>query len=214
MKLRTDAEIIEGGRLAIFNTEKNKERQKRLAVYGVTPAFLQKGKTLLKNAQLLEDVKGDHYDDRWAVGKQLNADREAILALFKDHVSVARTAFRKDPVVLHTLKIKRLVTNTWGWTQQALHFYTKVEAHASRMAPHGINQEMIAQAKASVEALIAMKDDRTEHKGVAQNSTQQKRLAFKALREWILEFRSIARLAFKETPQLLEVFGIVVSSKA
>ena len=213
MNLRTDVEVMEGARLAIFNTEKNEDRQKRLAVYGLTPKRLQEGKALLNNAQMLQDAKVNYYDDRWAIARQLDADRQTAHAMFKEHVGVARTAFRNDPVVLHNLHIQRIATKTWEWPRQALYFYTKVEEHAAQLEPFGINQEVIAQAQASVQALIELKEDRMDRKGMAQHSTQEKRKAFKALREWMLEFRSLARIAFKDNPQMLEVFGISVSSK-
>ena len=59
-----------------------------------------------------------------------------------------------------------------------------------------------------------MKADRAHRKGVAEDSTQEKRRAFEALRTWIIDFRRTARLAFRENPQLLGVFGIKVRSKA
>src|SRR5690606_14041506 len=180
MKLRTDVQVMEGARLAIFNTEKNEERQKRLAIYGLTPKRLQEGKALLNNAQLLQNTKVNYYNDHWAIAQQLNADRQAAHAMFKEHVGVARIAFRNDPVVLHHLHIQRIATKTWEWPRQALYFYTKLEEHAAQLEPFGITQEVIAQAKAAVQALIALKEDRMDRKGMAQHSTQEKRKAFKA----------------------------------
>lgn len=213
MQLRTEIQILTGARLAIFNTEKNADRQKRMAVYGLTPKRLQEGKDLLKNAEQMKEVKTSYYDDRWAISQQLKADRQAALTLFKDHVIVARTAFRKDEVVLYNLKVQRISKKTSEWPLQALHFYTKLEDHVTSMEPFGITSDVIAQAKASMQALIELKEDRIDRKGLAQDSTQEKRKAFRALKDWVMEFRGIARLAFKDNPQILEVFGITVTAK-
>jgi len=56
-------------------------------------------------------------------------------------------------------------------------------------------------------------EDRLTKKGMAENSTEAKKKAVKVLKIWVQEFRSVARIAFKDTPQILEIFGIKVSSK-
>ena len=213
MTLRTEAQVLEGAQLAINNTEKSEERQKRMGAYGFTAKRIEEGKVLLANALLLQDVQVSHYEDRWVIAHQLNADRQAAHAMFKEHVGVTRTAFRNEPVILHSLKIQRIAKGKWEWPQQALYFYTKLEEHIAQMEPFGINQEVIVQASTSIQALIAMKEDRFHKKGLAEDSTQEKRKAFKALKEWVLEFRSVARIAFKSNPQMLGSYGISVSSK-
>ncbi|MEK6479067.1 hypothetical protein WJR50_16085 [Catalinimonas sp. 4WD22] len=47
----------------------------------------------------------------------------------------------------------------------------------------------------------------------AENSTQEKNQVIKDLRAWYGEFRKLARIAFKDNPQVLESFGMVVSTQ-
>ncbi len=212
MKLHSNAQILEAARLVIYNTQKDPDIQKRMSTYGFPPKRLQDGKALLEKAILLQDIKTIHYDERWAISQQVEADMEIMKATFKDHVLVARTAFRHDAVVLHSLKIERLSTRKWESVRQALYFYTKLEEHAAVMEPFGINLELIRQTKISVASLLDMKEERARKKGVAEDTTQEKKKAFKELREWVVEFRTLARYAFKDSPQMLESFGILVPS--
>lgn len=204
--------LFEAANLAINNTERNPEMQQKMASYGISQKRIQAGKTLLQQAIMLHEVKEGHYEESWLLSQQLKTEMNATLAAFKEHVKVARLVFRHDPVVLHTLKINRIAGRRWEWPRQALHFYTRLEAHASVMAPFGISLEVLQQSKAAIEAILEQKEQRVKKKGEAENSTQERNEAIRALRSWLSEFHSIARIAFKDHPQMLEVFGIIVPS--
>jgi len=213
MKLQSDAQILEGATMVLNNTEKDANIQKGMEGYGFTKKRMKEGDALLNNVLSLQAVCETHHNERWAISQKLEADRNTALALFKDHVGVARIALRNDPVVLHSLKIQRISKKTWGWPRQALHFYEKVTPHLAQLEALGVNAEVLAQAKASVQALLALKEDRLLKKSKVEDSTQEKRKAMKALKAWVQEFISIARIAFKDNPQTLEAFGIVVAAK-
>lgn len=199
--------------VVIYVTEKDPEVQKRMAAFGMTDKRLQEGNTLLNNAKLLKNTVDNHYEDRWTIAQQIEANQQTCRSAFREHADVVRIAFRNEPVLLHGLKIQRISKRKWDWTEQALHFYTLIEVHAARLKPFGISKEVITQAKASVEALIALKNDRMKQKGLTEDSTLAKREAFQALKRWVQEFRTTARFAYKDNPQRLEMFGIPVSSK-
>ncbi len=205
-------ELFELVRLAILCMEQDVDIQKRMASYGFPPKRIQEAKALRQQTMLLHDAKEDRYDEGWALSQQLSTDMEKVLAAFKEHVKVARTAFRTDPVLLHALKIKRIATRRWEWPVQALNFYTKLETRQASMTPFGISQEELQQTKASVEAILDQKAARIRKKGEAQGSTQQRNQAIKTLHAWLTEFHGIARIAFKDNPQTLESFGILVPS--
>ena len=76
------------------------------------------------------------------------------------------------------------------------------------MKQHGILPEELQQAKAGIEALLAMKARTSKRKGDAQHATQARNTSLGALSAWLVEFRAAARLAFKDTPKKLEAFGM------
>ena len=212
MKLQSIAEILEAADQIIDNIQKDLEVQKKIAGMGFPQKRVQDGIALRQQAQTMQDTKDSHYNEQWAISRQLNQEADTAITLFKEHAKIARIAFRNEPVFLHALKIERFVRGQWHLIRQAQHFYTQLTLSATAMDAYGITQPMLEQAQASIGAVLATKRTRTRKKGVAQDSTQEKRKAFMELKAWIIEFRKVARFAFRDNPQLLESFGIVVAS--
>ncbi len=68
------------------------------------------------------------------------------------------------------------------------------------------------QARASLKALMELRDDYAFKKSVAEDTTQSRNQLRQQLKEWLREFHTAARLALKDNPQRLEAFGIRVRS--
>ena len=196
----------------IFQLSDKKAYQQTMSGYGFNQKRIQEGSALLQNARQLHATQTDHYDVARRISAQLEEDREVALDAFRGHVTIAKSAFRKDPLALKELKITAVSNARWGWTQQAIDFYGKAPQYMETLQQYGATPEAFEQNKAAVEALQVLKDRRMQKKGEAEDSTQQKKEAVKALRAWYGEFRKLARIAFRKNPQVLETFGMVVPS--
>ena len=196
----------------IFQLSDKKEYQQTMSAYGLTQKRIQEGSALLQTARQLHTTQTGHYDVARRLSAQLVEDREVALDTFRGHVAIAKSAFRKEPLVLKELKINRVSSARWAWMQQALDFYEKAPAYMDTLVQFGATPEAFGQNKAAVEALLTLRDRRMQKKGEAEDSTQQKKEAVKALRAWYGEFRKLARIAFRKNPQVLETFGMVVPS--
>lgn len=212
MKSSSISQLFEAVQVAVYNLLENKDLQNKMNGYGLTPKRVQEGNTLLENARLLHSTQSDHYDHARRMSLQIEQDSSTVLDIFKGHVTIARSAFRKEPHVLQELHIKRIATGRWALTQQAIAFYTKAPQYMDKLVQFGATPESFDQNQAAAEALLALKAQRLKKKGDAENSTQQKLQSIKALRAWYGEFRKLARIAFQDTPQVLETFGMVVPS--
>ncbi len=209
---RSTASLLELTQIAIYSVDRDADIQKRMAHYGFTPKRMQEGTVLRQEVITLLNVKENHYDESWVLSQQIEADLKKTNTLFKEHVRIARSAFRKDVPLMRALRIKRIATKRWEWPQQALNFYTKLEERNADMTAFDISQEDLQQIKASVETILEMRTERISRKGEAQNSTHHKDQVLALLRAWLTEFHAVARIAFKESPQRLEAFGIIVPS--
>ncbi len=203
---------MEAVQLATYNTSENQELQQKMSGYGFTPKRIKEGKALLEQVRLLDTTQQQHYLGARQVSQQIEQDTATVLELFKEHAAIARTAFRKEPLVLEELKIKKLPYKRWERIQRAMNFYTNATPYLPQLQQYGATPESLQQNKAGAEALLALKAQRLRKKGEAENSTQVKQQAIKALKAWYSEFRRLARIAFQETPQILETYGIVVRS--
>ena len=214
MKLQSQKQVLEAAQLITTNVRKDPALQKQLTAFSFPPKRMQEGNGLLNAAKMHHQNQIDQYDQKWAIDHQLSIDVKAVCTTFRDHARVAKTAFRHDPVTLRTLKVKAISGNPWTCVKEAVYFYSQLKNHVAAMTAYGLTAEVIEQSRAAAEAVLETKSDRAHRKGMAEDSTQEKRKAFEALRTWIMDFRRTARLAFRENPQLLEVFGIKVPSKA
>lgn len=210
MRLDTESKIMEAAQLAMSGTGRQESVGLQMEVYGFTPEFKQKGISLIDKAKSCQIMQTGLYDEQWSLSQQLNAELDAVHTQFKEHVKVARIAFRKDDGLLHSLKIDRFVKQAWPLVRQAEYFYTRVLEQELNLQPYGVSKKELEQAQASVARLLEMKENRTHKKGLAENCTQEKNAAFKELRKWVTAFRMMARLAFKDHPQMMEVFGMPV----
>ncbi|MGB3850244.1 MAG: hypothetical protein WA958_09770 [Tunicatimonas sp.] len=214
METSTTDQLIDAAVLAIRPLLSNKNLQKRMSAYGFTPQRLQQGTALLNAVQLIGDTREENNREARHLTNQIAHDRLVAQTMFRTHAAIARTAFRETPLVLQDLNISKLVNGAWAWTKQALEFYKLAPTQMEQLQRFGAIPEEFQQNQAAVEALIDLRNERVQQKGKTQNLTQERNQKIRALREWYGEFRQLARLAFKEKPQLLETFGIVVPSGA
>ncbi len=212
MKLDTVSNIMEATSLAVGNTAKDAEVAKLMGQYNFPYKRMQEGDNLLTTVKALESTKESNYDGRWEITNRIETAIEAVRPVFQEHVATARFAFRHEPAILRSLNIKSIANNKWSWIKQADAFYQKVEAHAETMTAQGANWEEVAQAKASITAIMEMRREGMFIKSKAEDSTEMRNQAVKMLKNWITEFRASARLALKDNPQKLEAFGIRVRS--
>ncbi|WPP49396.1 hypothetical protein [Catalinimonas niigatensis] len=212
MKLNADYKVLEAARLALSTIALEESVRLQMEVYGLSPERIQKGQSLVAKALDCQRKQAVLYDAQWSLSQQLNAQLGALEAQFKEHAWVARSAFRKQPDVLHVLKIRRFANHGWPSIRQAAYFYARVEELELNFQPFGISKKELEQASASIMQAMGMKEERMRKKGMAENCTQEKKADFKALRQWVLDFRAISRLTFKDNPQMLEMFGILVPS--
>ncbi|WPP48657.1 hypothetical protein [Catalinimonas niigatensis] len=213
MKLDTELKIMEAALLALSGTQQEVGVGVQMEGFGLTPIFRQKGNDLVNKVKDCQSRHTNLYNEQWSLSQQLNAELDATHTQFKEHAKVARTAFRKEPEVLHALKIELFVKQAWPLVRQADYFYTQVLKQELNLQPFGVSKKEVEQASASVTKLLEMKEARMRKKALAENCTQEKNAAYKELRGWVSDFRTMARLAFKNNPQMLEMFGIQVLSK-
>ncbi|MDF9799020.1 hypothetical protein OKW21_004283 [Catalinimonas alkaloidigena] len=213
MNLKSESSVLEAAQLALSATVREENVRLHMEPFGLTAALQQQGNELLEKAKSCQSRQTILYDEQWSISQQLNAELDATHSLFKEHAKVSRMAFRKEPDLLHSLKIERFVKQAWPLVRQAEYFYERVLEQELNLQPYGISKKEIEQAKAAVRRLLELKETRMHKKGLAENCTQEKNAAFKELRDWVSRFRAIARLAFKGNPQMLEIFGIQVLSK-
>jgi hypothetical protein len=205
--------LIEAVGLVILHLSQNKDLQRVMSAVGFTPQRVQVGKKLLDEVQRTGSDRKQSTDEARRLSHQINTEGKATLQTFRDHVAIARAAFRQDLLALQELKVATLASNKWDGVQQAREFYEQAPKHMTQLQKFGAIPEDFQQNEAAVQALLALKAQRLDRKGKTESNTQQRNQKIKELRDWYGDFRRLARVAFKNNLQLLETFGIVVPSQ-
>ena len=91
-------------------------------------------------------------------------------------------------------------------------FLRKATEYAKVLKGYQLPLSELTQNQASIEALIALRNRRIRMKGEAEEATHNRNLRIQALRAWLKEFYGIARIALQDSPQLMEVLGVMVKS--
>ena len=213
MDLYKQHHVAEAASMAINNTQNNPARQQQLATFGFGEARFRTGQTLLKNFTQKQAAQTQCQHEQWALSQQLNESLRAVQEQFKQHVSIMQVAFRDDTVLLHSLKVDRFATRRWEGVRQMIHFYDQLRRQKITLDAYGVPAKEIQQAHSAAIHLLQLKEARADKKSCAEHSTQEKQQAQEALRLWVKDFRTTARMAFRDQPQTLEAFGINVRAK-
>ena len=204
---------IAAAQTAINNATEQRTIQKKLNAYGFNAKRMQEGKALLNQAILLQHEKNNCYGEKQELARELRTQLQETRQAFSHHVATVRLAFRNDPSTLAKFQVNRVATKQNEWQAQARYFYTKAAGYAEVLAGYQLPQSELAQNQASVEALMALRNRRLQLKGEAEEATRTRDLGMQALRRWMREFYSIARLALQDSPQLLEALGVPVKAE-
>lgn len=199
--------------MALYNATEQKELLRKLTEYGYSAKRLQEGTALLNNAVLLYNDRNHRYEEKQEVSEQLKTQLRETHQRFKDHVATVKLAFRHDPITLSKFQVQRISTRSAEWQMQAEYFYIKAAMYANVLENYQLPQSELVQNQASVEALIAIRNRRMQKKGEAEEATRRRDQSVQALHAWMTEFRNVARLALKDSPQMLEALGIPVKSE-
>lgn len=204
-------DLIDHTRIVLENAKSHPFASTKMAAFGYHKQKIEEGALLLENMLSLQMQQEDCYSTGKGLKQQLDKDLEAVTTLYKEHLGIARFAFRHDPLMQAKLELqgarKRGLPKAIHQIQK---FYIRAEEVISQMKKYGARPEEFAQAKAMIEAISMARAQKKRCHGNAQSATQQRNKAKRELQAWLSDFKKVARVALKDEQQLLEVFGMVV----
>ena len=180
--------------------------------YGFGEAKRLAGRQQLTTLQGHLNDRTTQEQERWASSQQINAGLKAVREQLREHVRIARFALNDEPARLHSLKVDAINPRIWECVDQAIFFYQQLQQQTIALEKFGLNKKEQQQSLAAATGLLKQKQQRIRLKGQAEVTTQLIQQEQAALRDWMVEFRGIARVAYRHQPQMLEIFGMPVRS--
>ncbi len=213
---RSQTEILEATRIALDNVETNPVIKPLMADLGYDTEKIDQGKALLTTAkdtfnsgQQLEDVRAKAY-------QAFEEQRESIDNAYAKDRKKAKIVFKTNAVIFKELGLAGSVPRSYvKWLEKINLFYQTLNAQPevlAQLATLKIDAAHVTTLLADIDQLENLRAAYIQAKGNAQNATQTKNKAFKALEKWMSDFYAVARLALEGEPQLLESLGKLVRS--
>jgi hypothetical protein len=197
----------------ILGVQNNPEIQERMAQYGYTPERVSEGLVKLDKVKQLEALHVEEYSDQYVATDKLSKAWTSIYAKYMITLKVVRVAFHRETGKLQDFHATgRRHRSLSGWLNDARLLYANLQqtpGALETMAQYGYTAERLQEEQQQVEETAKLHSKQLEERGGAQQSTQDRDKAFDELCDWYGDFRSIARVALYDKPQLLEVMGIV-----
>ncbi len=212
MNLYTHEGLSEAAQLTIDILQEDPQAKQRLEAVGFGNAQFQIGKKCVQAVDGHLTTRTRLEQERWSLSKQTNAGLQAVRDQLSVHRKAAVFALRDEPGQLYSLNIDRLERGIWACVKQSIHFHQQVLQQKISLEAQGISQKEVQEALKTATQLLQYKKKRFHQKGLRQQNTRELRQAVVALRVWVMEFRANARLAYRQQPQMLEMFGIRVKA--
>lgn len=213
MKTKAIAAQTKQFETAINNALKNAAIKAAVLPYGFTVARLNAGKTRLNAAvAAIDNATALAGEKQFATANVKDAFKTAKGA-YQDLAKVARAIFQNQPAHLTALSLDEAMPR--GMDAFALSAHTLFNAGEytdpirDALEANGYDGGKLSTEGAKIAAFKDAREAQATCVGQAEQAKSEQSAALKALRDWSMAFRKIARVALKDTPQLLEALGIL-----
>jgi hypothetical protein len=198
--------------VAITNVLASPDLQDALAAYGYTAERIAQGETLCGAAKAQYQHKVAAYGGLRSAGDALSIAERQAQGVYTRHIKIARVALESDRGALQALHLLgRRKPSLAGWLVQAQHFYAVALANPTimrKLADFSLAPRMLEEGARQVETVAARHAARRQQRAIAQDATRSRNEALTELDDWMHDFKTIARVALKERPRLLEQLGV------
>jgi hypothetical protein len=213
---QSESKFLERIRIALTNAESHAEIKAALIEYGVDDAKFTQGWELYNLGKYSWELNQQEESETRLVSNSYHTAYGELEMKFKKHRDLCLILCKKDPDTLIQLGVKgRFPTKYNEFFDKVKLFYTIVSTETvvqDKLAFIKLTPEIAATCLAELEEVLALRANFDKEMGESQVATVSKNVALHNLSEWMDEFDTIAKIALYDTPQQLEVLGVLVRS--
>jgi len=212
---RSMAGLLTAVEMALEASLQNEDILLRLSRFGYHRQRLLKGQQLLTEAKLSRQNQLAARGEQQQLTAQLVQDLYNASNAYQQVAKFCRTIFAEEKAVLITLALdKPTPRKSAGFIVQAQKLFNNINSNEeirTILSDYTIDKQRLQDDYEPIETYIQNKYRQVQAIGHSQVATVTKNDAFKALRKYYGQFRRIARIALRDSPQLLEKIGISTS---
>ncbi len=211
----SEPERLKDADTALTNALKQPKIKELLAKKGYGETELTEGRTIYDAAKAAYDFNKQENDETSTASLDFKNKRNALTDIYKEEREIAEIAFNDDEAILIKLGIVGRIPQRYpNLILKAEKFYNQLgnAKVLPRLARFEITQNTITQRKQQLQELIAARKLYEQEYAESQQATRDKNDAFDDLKKWMHDFKTIAKIALKKHPELLEALGFFVRS--
>lgn len=181
--------------------------------FGYNKKSFVKGKAKLENTRLLFNTKDECYKEKKRATQELKSARYELRQTYLRHAGMLRAYYRQNASELEQLGVNQSTPAALDpFLTRAQRFYASVQTLMENAIGFPFMEEEVTRAQAMIRAISEARVRQFSKKGAAQRTTQLQNEALKDLRQWVRDFLTVAKIAFRDDPQQMEMLGIIVKA--
>lgn len=214
--IRSESKFLERVRIALTNAESHPEIKAALAEFGVNDAKFTEGWQVYQLAKDAWEFNKKEESETRLVSNSYHTVYGELEMKFKKHRDLTQILCKKDPDTLIQLGVKGRFPSKYNeFFDKIKLFYTSINTNTAiqaKLAILKLTPEIAAACLADLDSLLKLRADFDREMGESQAATVSKNAALHNLSEWMDDFDTLAKIALYDTPQRLEVLGVLVKS--
>ncbi|MGB4773821.1 MAG: hypothetical protein WBP45_01495 [Daejeonella sp.] len=176
-----------------------------------TPALLAAKQAELSAIKELVVTQKKEYGEQYDATQAYNNAVGLLHPDYMDHLALARVVLKNNTAAKTALGLKgKRARSESGYCSQGLLFYKNTLSNAdytAALAKVGVSEADLQSGKAGYEALSTQAAAKAKETGEAQGATARRDEAIDAFADWFSDFKEVAIIALRKTPQLREKLG-------
>ncbi len=185
-----------------------------VAPFGYSTEKMNEGLLMQSTSEAIWNNQQKEKQESTLASMAYNASFDKAKALNMRHRELGRTLYKRKPEILVALNISgRLPQNHNEFMLMYNNFYNNIKNTPDLQAKVlliGISETVLDEALALSTQLETEYTALIKERGESQVSTQTKNSALIDLKEWLDDFEDVAKVAFYDAPQTLELLGFFV----
>lgn len=215
-KNSTDLAKMDGYNSALTNAKTTPEIAEVLNQIGVSAEVLEQGTTLYNAANKAYVFAKNARKSRLESYDTFTEKMVKLQELFILDLKKSRIVYLGDTAAQTKLDLNTTIRqDRLRLFDRAVTFYNVLSGNPELLEPLSklsITTETVTAKLAMVDEVEKTRAAYVLQKGISQNATFAKKEAFQRLTVWMHRFFSLAKVAFKDEPQLMEALGFTVKS--
>lgn len=212
----SESKFLERSRIALNNAESHPEIKAALAEVGVDEEKFAEGWAVYIKAKETWELNNNEKSETRLASLSYSKSYSELEMKFKRHRDLTLILCKRDPDTLIQLGVKGSFPKKYNeFFDMVKLFYTAISNNTlvqTKLRIIKLTPEVASACLDDLEEILSHRAEFDREMGESQAATVSKNAALHELADWMDEFDTLAEIALYDTPQSLEVLGVLVKS--